>query len=376
MNHVYLIGNGFDIAHKLDSSYSDFLLWYLQRLWSDLFAIRSTSSGDYLHSDDLVHIHIPSSLFSTISSQGPSKITSIHEFYEWHFDNVYHPKKTTEPKNENPLWYLGSNTKTPATLAPKINVNFSQFMKRLLCEHQWRDVERIYFEELKNASDSTWRTDIIHSINTLNRGLETIKTYLIKYLEEKVQRKINHPIYNGVISEILKPESVEDKQLFINFNYTNTLTSLYLDEQNTNQRVINIHGSINNEMEPIIFGYGDDEDKAIDKLRGLEIKEALDNLKHLCRFDSTSYVDTLNEISKFSEYKVHIVGHSLGLTDRYILKDILNTSKCVKIEFHYYTDNKKDNFRELLKSLEDILPDIDRQIITPKPLCKPFPKKS
>ena len=31
MNTLYIIGNGFDLAHGLKTSYSDFLLWYLKQ---------------------------------------------------------------------------------------------------------------------------------------------------------------------------------------------------------------------------------------------------------------------------------------------------------------------------------------------------------
>jgi hypothetical protein len=30
MNQVYIIGNGFDLAHNLDTKYYDFILWYVR----------------------------------------------------------------------------------------------------------------------------------------------------------------------------------------------------------------------------------------------------------------------------------------------------------------------------------------------------------
>jgi len=49
MNDLYLIGNGFDLAHGLKTSYNDFLLWYLKE------AIIGTR-GQYYFEDDLLKI--------------------------------------------------------------------------------------------------------------------------------------------------------------------------------------------------------------------------------------------------------------------------------------------------------------------------------
>ena len=38
MNKLFIIGNGFDLAHGLKTSYSDFILWYLKKAVNDLQA--------------------------------------------------------------------------------------------------------------------------------------------------------------------------------------------------------------------------------------------------------------------------------------------------------------------------------------------------
>ena len=36
MNRIILIGNGFDLAHGLKTSYNDFIKWYLKRALLEL----------------------------------------------------------------------------------------------------------------------------------------------------------------------------------------------------------------------------------------------------------------------------------------------------------------------------------------------------
>ena len=36
MNQLIIIGNGFDLAHGLKTSYNDFLIWYLQKIVNEV----------------------------------------------------------------------------------------------------------------------------------------------------------------------------------------------------------------------------------------------------------------------------------------------------------------------------------------------------
>ena len=48
MNRIILIGNGFDLAHGLKTSYADFIDWYWDKRISDLHSIYSDESIDVL----------------------------------------------------------------------------------------------------------------------------------------------------------------------------------------------------------------------------------------------------------------------------------------------------------------------------------------
>jgi hypothetical protein len=49
MNKLILIGNGFDLAHGLKTSYSDFMLWLINKNYKLYNA--SLSSGSYFNDD-------------------------------------------------------------------------------------------------------------------------------------------------------------------------------------------------------------------------------------------------------------------------------------------------------------------------------------
>src|SRR5690554_4361943 len=54
MNRLILIGNGFDLAHGLNTSYKDFIFWYLDRCFDN--AGIYTSSEPY--EDKFLHITV------------------------------------------------------------------------------------------------------------------------------------------------------------------------------------------------------------------------------------------------------------------------------------------------------------------------------
>ena len=36
MNRIIIVGNGFDLAHGLKTSYKDFISWYWEKTWKKL----------------------------------------------------------------------------------------------------------------------------------------------------------------------------------------------------------------------------------------------------------------------------------------------------------------------------------------------------
>ena len=48
MNRIILVGNGFDLAHSLPTSYKDFINWYWEERWERMMSSRSLLDDDNL----------------------------------------------------------------------------------------------------------------------------------------------------------------------------------------------------------------------------------------------------------------------------------------------------------------------------------------
>lgn len=123
---------------------------------------------------------------------------------------------------------------------------------------------------------------------------------------------------------------IEEEVTFIN-NYTKTLDLYDSKMSGTDKRFskIHIHGELDNE---IIFGYGDDTDETYLKMKNERNKELLRNFKTYGYLKSSPYKVMLNKLAVFNDYDCLVVGHSLDLTDKTILKTILDSEKCNYIE--------------------------------------------
>jgi hypothetical protein len=64
MNRIVLIGNGFDLAHGLKTSYADFINWYWEQ-WMNkiLFSLYGLDESDGLCSIRITNYHIPKNTY-------------------------------------------------------------------------------------------------------------------------------------------------------------------------------------------------------------------------------------------------------------------------------------------------------------------------
>lgn len=146
--------------------------------------------------------------------------------------------------------------------------------------------------------------------------------------------------------------------MFLNFNYTNTISYYnlnrigYIDNGiNINSKIINIHGELNSNQNKIIFGYGDELDDSYHLIEKSTNQEYLEYIKSVRYLDTPNYRNFL-EFIESDLYQVYILGHSCGLSDRTLLNTLFEHDNCVSIKpFYYKDDNGKDNYRDLVKNI-------------------------
>ena len=145
MNRIVLIGNGFDLAHGLESDYKSFINWY----WRNKFeTFRKSQSTE----DDDIKLKLNSLGFLNLISE---------------YDDLKANKIRSEITNE--------------------------FLAKLMDNlglQNWVDIEHEYFLQLKDISKSNQTTEEKRNdVNKLNKELERIKIELKNYLEFRRQEK-------------------------------------------------------------------------------------------------------------------------------------------------------------------------------------------
>ena len=370
MNRIILIGNGFDLAHGLKTSYSDFFNWYVKD-----FICQLKNVYKYEYNDSLLKV-VKREPYKSIN-------TNINHFPLDYFlknQEIYDIKSLEDTFNSSSsIWFLHK----------------SELFKRISKSVEtkgWVDIENVYYQLLKdftikNPNFTPEDKECIESVAALNIQMSYLRNKLAEYLEEVQQDNKNLLPKDGIKNAIYEPVKTQDITqgninvlgrtnsvpkcvLFLNFNYTNT-TNLYLDKNRSLQ--IHIHGDLQN-PNGMIFGYGDDKDEDYYKLENLNYNECLSNVKSIRYLESDNY-RIMRGFLELSPYQVCIMGHSCGNSDRTLLKTIFEHKNCVSIKPYYYKKkDNSDNFIELAINISRNFSDktLLRDRVVNKKYCKAF----
>ena len=319
-NRLVLIGNGFDLAHGLKTSYRDFLDWYMCDAFKQFC---STTVRNY--TDPLIEIKSKYYGRSSIYANTPVNFQQVLEFIQ---------------KN----YFQSNNYK-------------SDFFKRIIKLHgesKWVDIEVFYFRLLKSFFLNSNFPEKHKVIKKLNEDFSFLVKKLIEYI-----KTINEDILNlnklpletsqSILKEVISFDNESSIVKFLNFNYTETLSVIYSIAQD---EIIHIHGKASQiDENPIIFGYGDESDPEYQKIEDSGENIYLDHIKSFGYFKANNYNKLLSFIDSKS-FNVYIVGHSCGLSDRVLLNQIFEHPNCNGIEIFYHElKDGSDNFKEITQEI-------------------------
>ncbi|MBR8536998.1 hypothetical protein KDU71_15605 [Carboxylicivirga sediminis] len=297
MNRLIIIGNGFDLAHGIKSSFKDFILSYLS------YAI-NTFNGSHSYEDDLISIRLNSM-------------------------SVY--PRLQDADNENVLELLKFISRNEY-----VDIVQSNFLINILQDienQKWVDLEVLYFKQL-------FRFKHISHTKELNLQFECLRKHLIKYLSENSKTN-THSL--TLVESFTKSLNINNNQphmsdalYFLNFNYTPTL-DWYLNQCEGNNPIsLNyIHGSLCGKHGQPIFGYGDELNTDYQELEKKEENEPLRFIKSFAYLQNQNY-DHLMGFIESRSFEVHIYGHSCGLSDRTLLNTIFKHDHCRRIKIFYH----------------------------------------
>lgn len=414
MNRIILIGNGFDLAHGLKTSYKDFMDWY----WSEWYN-KLTKSSNSFESDALCEFR----LFST--TENWKEVMKTH----------FHHLEYTKGKNliTEVLRKRGARTYEES--------KFMEAIRKSINTKKWVDIEYEFYKLLsywaKHNSPQKFNTR-----SDLNEQLKELTGKLVEYLKnidinqalinDGIKEKIYTPLkpqdisingrigfishidnwvkekkeewklrflqYNidpfdqsATIDEVERiklkmseshfdyftcktyPEELllPDNILLLNFNYTNT-ANLYLNNK-SGFELNHIHGSLDN-PDSIIFGYGDEMDDEYPTIEKRNNNELLKNMKTIKYSETDNYRKMLAFIES-APYQIFIMGHSCGNSDRTLLNTLFEHDNCVSIKpFYHKKEDGTDNYIELVQNISRNFTDMKkmRDRVVNKTYCEPL----
>jgi len=331
MNDLYLIGNGFDLAHGLKTSYNDFLLWYLKE------SLQICSAKD-LFDDHLITVR-----------KGDYPRTGVKGY------------KTIREVLED---------KEKGEFSIKYKYDFFEKVVESYLDYKWVDIEYEYYMALIEISKKLKTKGISRSSQVdLNKCFKEIKEKLIEYLSTI---EITSDLRNREMQQILgiNDKEILGKKLFVCFNYTHTIDKLYLENTFFKDDINYIHGELNDNSNPVIFGYGDYMDSEFGYIKELSNGDFLTNIKPV-NFVTDNYQKVMSFISS-GDFIVKIIGHSCGRSDRYLLSSIFEHENCQRIEIYHYEKSTSEN--DYIEKRKEILRHLKNKDINV--LVSPFDKYS
>jgi hypothetical protein len=357
MNKLIIIGNGFDLAHGLPTSYKDFLLWLVNQAFKTNQKVSDTS------------------LFQIDRKKKDTRYTQV-EKYPIVFESI------SEFLEENRIGNFHISYK-------------SNFFGKIIekSSNNWVDIEREYFESLKTIFEQTQKSILSDISGTkeklidLNNSMSLIIESLALYLNsDQVKFPIQNPYSYYWFEELFKKEdntvlTAKEGMFILNFNYTDTIRRVFpcnsMDKM-YNTKLINIHGELENNKNPIIFGYGDETDEYYQKFEKMNDNEFLKHMKSFSYLKTSNY-RRLFELLEKGDFEVHVMGHSLGISDRLLFNHIFEHDNFQKVQLYYYdkpngTNDFYEKTQELSRHFKDDAKHKMRLKVVPFNESQPLPQ--
>jgi len=405
MNRIILIGNGFDLAYGLKTSYADFIDWYWEQrintlksehtnesddglckliinygIWSSYY-IDANSSNKLSISDILNNIQNQKDKFKVIPSKLFQRVIGELKDKNWvDIENEYYNLLTTLDDSDE---IKGINNEL--NIIKKLLAEYLRIIQKNNSNYSLNyDIEGVLFKPIwakdvaVSSSDVYW--DIID--DRLKYDDQKLRELIDGY--RKVQYNISHVkdfIGKGGSIDCLKDETVgypvelllPDRIMLLNFNYTD-IADKYFPKDSDKFIVNHIHGTLNN-YNNIIFGYGDEQDKTFKDLQKRNDKESLKNIKTIKYLEAPAYRNLL-AFMESAPYQIYIIGHSCGQSDGTLLNTLFEHKNCISIKPFYYERDGKDNYMEIVQNISRNFTDMKlmRDRVVNKTQCEAMPQ--
>ena len=338
--NILIIGNGFDLAHKLPTKYTDFLDFL-----ENVRILKEEMPQNLEQLSDKIDENLRQYLFNSNSSR--LDINSKHqnyitEMYELSKDNLWITWFNQERKLNKTLgkYWIDFEAEISKVIQ-KIESTLLELSPIEECIDNYNElrfelnkypifnlfINKIYDIDKSNEINMERITEKLH--NDLNKLIRCFEIYLEDFVKNIDISQLSLDIYNLNVDKILT------------FNYTNTYQKLYYTDVDCDH----IHGKadINNNIESdnMVLGIDDylNEDEKFTNTNFIEFKKYYQRLIKGTNCDYKKWIDEINQTKSFTKHNVYIFGHSLASTDRDILLDFIENEKTI-ITIYYNNSNQ------------------------------------
>ena len=286
MSKLYIIGNGFDLSHKIKSSYSCFREFLVKKCGGHISYMPAT----YMNQDgDVI----------------ADETTSAGLLIEM-IDNI--------AKGNN--W-----------------ADLELYLADFNYEEYFEDYD---LSEAINSDDDDEMFRVAHNREDISSDLR----YCVRNIKSLFSEWINE-VDIDVLGQKRYKELFSDDSLFLSFNYTKTLENVY---QIDTSSICHIHGTINQE---IYFGHGCDSnpyDSDDFELLGIdfELSQLFDELRKNVYECYKNNICFFNRIKHSNITDIYSIGFSFSEVDLFYIKIICDLLQTDKITWHL-TEYDKQN---------------------------------
>lgn len=341
--NILIIGNGFDIAHNLPTTYKDFIHFMnvIER-----FRNNTTMVDEFVNQKDDIYEN-----------------EQLKPGVKKYFDNIFSSfiNYSSQPIDNDSVVYL----KKMLDLSED-NLWFKYFRKKIKEEgNYWTgfesDISDIVqeFEKIKNITVLGEFSDSIKDFLGLNSNdVSSFDHTRYKQLKEKTINDLNNLIMcleiyledciNKLEIELFAPFLYETKiDKVLSFNYTTTFERCFVYRSNFSE-ICYIHGKANldvdeNNMVLGIDEYLSDSEKNIN-IEFVEFKKYFQRIHKKTGCEYKKWIEEIENQEIDGQSNLYIWGHSLAITDKDILKEFL---LCNNISVTVFYHNKNQYKRQI-----------------------------
>ncbi|MFK4784556.1 AbiH family protein [Fusobacterium sp. MFO224] len=312
MSKLFIIGNGFDLGHKLETSYDDFKIFLIIQIFQEEYkkGKQNFLKEFYNQCDDYLRLCYPGETLSR------NEINSIFE------ENSI--KKITKLMKET-LWEcfcaFYSNIYFQDYLENESNWS-KYFINLIEVVYYWQDFEsslgKLYLGVDSNYSDIFIKSDHGEAKRSMdeNREIQIKMFELLEELDISFRNWINLVDVNKANKLETFGKEINDETLFFTFNYTNTLEEVYNVQSNN---ILHIHGKVG---EKIIYGH-----------EGFEVLSEKDEYLKRCESKQTTDGEAVYELDESLRKKTEKIINKKEVKD--FFEKIKNVDEVYSYGFSY-----------------------------------------